>query len=93
MDTSTMTFQELLFHGHWHLVGAALFLLFLGVFVHEAVKEALAVRRQGHAAVAHGTRGPLLHDAQLGHMMADGGEPVADAGQTPRKPDETHDHE
>jgi len=74
MDTSTMTFEEILFHGRYHIIGAILFVVFFAVFIQETVRELLAAhsRRHEHA----GAGGPVFADARLGPTMADGGEPL-----------------
>lgn len=77
MDASTMTFEEILFHGRYHIIGAVLFLIFFGVFIQEAVKEFMAVRQQRRSPVRGIAFGPL-HDGMLGQTMTDGGEPVED---------------
>jgi len=77
MDLSTMTFQEILFHGRYHIIGGILFLVFFSVFIQEAAKEIRAEfnRRRGSSMAAHG---PRIHDDMVGLTMADGGEPVED---------------
>ena len=75
MDPNTMTFQEILFHGRWHIIGGVLFLVFLGAFLRETARELMTMwsaRRHGVRKVAFG---PMLNDPMLGHTMTDGGEP------------------
>ncbi|MFO7608482.1 MAG: hypothetical protein R6X35_04695 [Candidatus Krumholzibacteriia bacterium] len=81
MDTSTQTFEEILFHGRYHIIGAIFFLLFLVVFVREAVREILASRVLRPGAVRGIAFGPLMTDARLGHTMTDGGEPRDEASE------------
>ena len=76
MDTSTMTFEEILFHGRYHIIGAILFVVFFAVFIQETVRELLALRsRRREMAGAH-DGGPMFADPRLGITMADGGEKV-----------------
>jgi hypothetical protein len=75
MDTASMTFQEILFNGRYHIIGGLLLLVFLGAFLREAVQEimtAYAERRRVERRVAFG---PVMHGS-LGAVMTDGGEPV-----------------
>lgn len=78
MDTSSMTFQEILFNGRYGIIGAVLFLVFFGAFAREAVREvmmSLAAKRQfAHRESLSGS----MFDPMLGATMADGGEPVED---------------
>lgn len=76
MDLSTMTFEEILFHGHWHLIGAALFLVFFFVFVQEMIKEIRAARARRSQPVRKLAYGPMLEDHLLGQTMTDGGQPL-----------------
>ena len=76
MDTSTMTFEEILFHGRYHIIGAIFFVIFFAVFIQETVREILASRLLRRAALRGPSFGPLMTDARLGHTMTDGGEPV-----------------
>lgn len=79
MGLGEMTFEEILFHGRYHIIGGVLFLIFFGVFIHEAIKEMIAVRaRRGHA-LRRVAVGPLMHDALVGQTMTDGGEPVGES--------------
>lgn len=80
MDTSSMTFEEILFNGRWHIVGALMFLVFLGAFMREVVRELLAERHRRQSVTRSVAFGPLFQGARLGHTMTDGGEPMADAG-------------
>ncbi|MBU1702574.1 MAG: hypothetical protein KJ970_07080 [Candidatus Eisenbacteria bacterium] len=76
MDTNTMTFSELLFHGRYHIIGGVLLLVFLGAFLWEGVKEirsSLAQRRSVTREVGFGV---LHEDLLVGQTMTDGGEPV-----------------
>ena len=43
MDANTMTFEEILFHGRYHIIGGVLFLVFFGAFIREAVRELVSV--------------------------------------------------
>lgn len=81
MDTSTMTFEEILFHGRYHIIGAIFFVIFFVVFIQETVREIMASRLLRRARAFGPSFGPLLTDARLGHTMTDGGEPVPDEEQ------------
>jgi hypothetical protein len=85
MDPSTMTFEEILFNNRYHIIGAVLFAIFFGVFIHETVKEAVSALRRRAGALRGLTDGPVLHDAMLGATMTDGGEPVAEDGKPTRE--------
>ncbi|MBE0567107.1 MAG: hypothetical protein IH621_14190 [Krumholzibacteria bacterium] len=87
MDTGPQTFEEILFHGRYHIIGAIFFVIFFAVFIQEAVREILgshALRRGATRSVAFG---PLFTDARLGHTMTDGGEPRDDDRDQKRQPD------
>lgn len=74
MDSSTMTFQEILFHGHYHIIGGLLFLVFLVAFLRETIRELAMVWNARRHRVREVAFGPMFHDPQLGHTMTDGGE-------------------
>lgn len=75
MDANTMTFEEILFHGRYHIIGGVFFLIFFGVFVRETIRELMGVWQRRHHEIRGLSFGPLLHDPMLGHTMTDGGEP------------------
>jgi hypothetical protein len=75
MDTSTMTFGDILFNGRYHIIGGVLFLVFLGAFLRETVRELMTVWERRHHRVRRVAFGPLPLDPMLGHTMTDGGEP------------------
>jgi hypothetical protein len=77
MDPSTMTFEEILFNGRYHIIGGLVFLVFIGAFLREAIREVIteaARRRSGNVRTV--AVGPLFQGPVLGHTMTDGGEPV-----------------
>lgn len=76
MDTGSMTFEEILFNGRYHIIGGLIFLVFIAAFARELVRELLALRSSRNQPARTLTVGPLYHDAMLGHTMTDGGEPV-----------------
>jgi len=76
MDPSTMTFEEVLFHGRYHIIGAIMFAIFFGVFIHEAIREMVAMRAERRGFSGGLTGRPIIHDGMLGATMTDGGEPV-----------------
>jgi len=80
MELEKMTFEEILFHGRYHIIGAIMFLVFFVVFVQEAVREILAGRARRRGTVGRTVYGPVVHDRLVGPTMADGGEP-ADEGE------------
>ena len=75
MNPNTMTFQEILFHGRYHIIGGALFLVFLGAFLRETVRELMMMWNGRSHKFREVAFGPILHDPMLGHTMTDGGEP------------------
>lgn len=75
MDPNTMTFQEILFNGRYHIIGGVLFLVFLGAFLRETVRELMMVWNRRSHRVREVAFGPMLHDPMLGATMTDGGEP------------------
>ncbi len=83
MDTSTMTFEEILFNGRYHIIGAILFVVFFAVFIQETVRELMAARAHRHEHA--GVGGPVYCDPRLGATMADGGEAVAPEGGDQQK--------
>ena len=84
MDTSTMTFEEILFNGRYHIIGAVILLVFVGAFVREVIRELSAERARRQSPVQTITFGPLYSDDMLGHTMTDGGEPVDEAVESDR---------
>ena len=76
MDPSTMSFEEFLFNGRYHIIGAVLFLVFLGAFVREVVRELVTVYGRRRSSIRNVAFGPLFHDSLVGQTMTDGGEPV-----------------
>lgn len=86
MDTSSMTFEEILFNGRWHIIGALMFLVFLGSFMREVVRELMAERQKRRSLTRTVAVGPLFQGARLGHTMTDGGEPMADVQEDPAEP-------
>ena len=84
MDTSTMTFEEILFNGRYHIIGAVILLVFVGAFLREAIREVLTERARRQGPVRTVAFGPLYSDAMLGHTMTDGGEPVDETGKSDR---------
>ena len=87
MDTSTMTFGELLFNGRYHIIGGLIFLVFAAVFIREVISE-MAAQRAGRQSVSRSVAfGPLVHDSLLGATMTDGGEPVEEETKTEEKSD------
>ena len=85
MDLDTMTFEELLFHGRYGIIGAILFLVFFVVFVREAVREFLAARAERRSRAHEGAYGPVTFDRLVGPTMADGGEPSASPDDPTRR--------
>ncbi len=79
MDPSTMTFQEILFNGRYHIIGAVLFLVFLGAFLREVITELLAVYSKRRTTTRSVAFGPLFNDALVGPTMTDGGEPMGES--------------
>lgn len=77
MDANTMTFEEILFHGRYHIIGGVLFLVFFGAFIREAVRELVTVW-ENRSMTSRLSLGRLFHDPVLGHTMTDGGEEVGD---------------
>lgn len=77
MDASTMTFEEILFNGRYHIIGGLIFLVFIGAFLREAIREVMTehARRRG-TNMRTVAVGPLFQGPILGHTMTDGGEPV-----------------
>jgi len=82
VELSHMTFQEILFHGRYHIIGGIMFLVFLGAFVREAVREFVTRRQETGDSPRPAILGPIYHDALIGATMTDGGEPV-DPSATP----------
>lgn len=76
MDPSTMTFEEILFNGRYHIIGAIMFAIFFGVFMHETVKELMVALRRRAGDVRSLVDGGMIHDPMLGATMTDGGEPM-----------------
>lgn len=81
MDPNTMNFEEILFNGRYHIIGAVLFLVFLGAFIREVIRELVTVYGQRKSTTRSVAFGPLFHDSLVGQTMTDGGEPV-DEGDT-----------
>ena len=79
MDTSTMSFGETIYNARYFIIGGALFLLFMGVFVREAVRELMTMRERNRGQVRSIAFGPIMNDPMLGHTMTDGGEPTDEA--------------
>ena len=76
MDTGSMTFYEILFNSRYHVIGGAIFLIFIIAFLREFVREIHALRVDHRHTAPTLSVGPLYHDDLLGHTMTDGGEPV-----------------
>lgn len=84
MDPSTMSFEDFLFNGRYHIIGAVLFLVFVGAFLREVIRELVMVYSERRSTVRNVAFGPMFHDALVGQTMTDGGEPVdeEDKGET-----------
>ena len=91
MDTSSMTFSELLFHGRYHIIGGLIFLVFAAAFVREVVRELIAQRAARETPARTVAFGPLVHDSLLGATMTDGGEPVEDGQNEERNEEQKND--
>jgi hypothetical protein len=64
----------MMYHGRYHFIMGILFLVFVGAFIREAIREYRSTR------VAVGADSPtfslVYRDALVGATMMDGGEPV-----------------
>lgn len=80
MDTGNMTFEEILFHGRYHLIGGVMFLVFMVAFVREIVRELAATVGERRRVARRHAMGAFLPDSLLGATMTDGGEPVDESG-------------
>lgn len=78
MDTGSMTFEEILFHGRYHIIGGVMFLVFMVAFMREIVRELAATVAERRRTVRRHAFGVYVPDALLGATMTDGGEPVAE---------------
>lgn len=73
MDANSMTFEEILFHGRYHIIGGVLFLVFFAAFVRETIREIAMAWGRRESSVRQ-SLARLFHDPVLGHTMTDGGE-------------------
>lgn len=76
MDTGNMTFQEIIFNGRYHIIGALMFLVFVAAFTREIIRELAATVAERRRVAHRHTMGVFVPDMMLGATMTDGGEPV-----------------
>ncbi len=76
MDTGNMTFEEILFNGRYHIIGAVMFLVFVAAFAREVVREMAATVAERRRVAHRHSLGVFVPDMMLGATMTDGGEPV-----------------
>ena len=85
MDTGSMTFEEILFHGRYHIIGGVMFLVFMAAFMREVVREVAETIGERRRVTRRAAFGFIIPDAMLGATMTDGGEAVEEtpANKTP----------
>jgi hypothetical protein len=86
MDTGNMTFEEIIFNGRYHIIGAVMFLVFVAAFAREVIRELAATVAERRRVAHRHSMGVFGPDMMLGATMTDGGEPVE---QDKKQNDET----
>ena len=76
MDTGNMTFEEILFHGRYHIIGGVMFLVFMAAFMREVARELRATVAARHQEKRRAVFGTIIPNITLGATMTDGGEAV-----------------
>jgi hypothetical protein len=86
MDTSSMTFEEILFNGRYHIIGGVMFLVFMAAFMREVIGELRATIAERRRVTRRSAYGMIIPDAMLGATMTDGGEAMEEKPE-PERPE------
>ncbi|HPF69441.1 MAG TPA: hypothetical protein PLQ13_02125 [Candidatus Krumholzibacteria bacterium] len=75
MDPTTFDLEEFLFAARYHIIGALMFLVFVGAFAWEALREARDAVRRRRDELGHQGSGLPVRDARPARRI-DHGKPI-----------------
>jgi len=85
MDTSSMTFEEILFNGRYHIIGGVMFLVFMAGFMRDVISEVYAALAERRRMTRRSAYGMIIPDVMLGATMTDGGEAMDEEPESETK--------